>query len=207
MNKAPEICGLVLAGGRSTRMGSDKGMLNLHGLSQCSFLFRELSTICHDVYTSCRPEQDIEKQFHPLRDVVTNSGPLGGLLTAFLHRSHCAWLSVAVDMPNVNVAVLKQLIADRDPRKLATCYVNRETNQPEPLLTLWEPKALSVLVECISVRNCSLRKVLEASDVKRVLVKEQSVLCNVNVPNDVCNWKNANSKIHKSQGVLNSNSQ
>jgi molybdopterin-guanine dinucleotide biosynthesis protein A len=188
VNTTPDICGLVLAGGFSTRMGYDKGLLNLHGTSQRSFLFEELRSVCRHVYTSCRLDQSIEKELNPIHDALSASGPLGGLLAAFLHRSDCAWLTVAVDMPNVNAVVLRELTANRDPQKVATCFLNPETKMPEPLLTLWEPKAFSLVAICMSEGRTSPRQILCSHDVNVVTVKEESILCNVNDPVEVDEW-------------------
>ena len=58
MNDNNDIMGLVLAGGRSQRMGMDKGMLQYHGKPQREYLYEQLEPICSRVFLSIRPEQE-----------------------------------------------------------------------------------------------------------------------------------------------------
>src|SRR5680860_1119484 len=53
----PKIFGLVLAGGKSTRMGKDKGMIPYHGMPQREFLYHLLSRVCTETFVSIRPDQ------------------------------------------------------------------------------------------------------------------------------------------------------
>jgi molybdopterin-guanine dinucleotide biosynthesis protein A len=189
------VYGLVLAGGRSSRMGRDKGLLNFHHLPQHAFLFGELSIVCQRVFTSCRSDQQISEELNPIHDSVTSAGPLAGLLSAFEYSSDCAWLSVAVDMPNVNATVLNELIQQRDSSKLATCFFNEETQSPEPLLTLWEPTGLCTFNKWVDAGNRSPRQFLAVHDIRCVRISNPEVLINVNCPADVMRW-------HQTQSVV-----
>ena len=77
-----------------------------------------------------------------------------------------AWLTVAVDMPFVDELALERLVAGRDKTKMATCYYNRETRQPEPLLTLWESIAYNPLLSFAENGNISPREFLKTHPVK-----------------------------------------
>ena len=129
--------GLVLAGGYSTRMGTDKSLLVYNGMPQREFLFDLLKKYCDDAFVSCRKEQQVPAAFNPLFDRSDLPGPLNGILTAFQHMSS-SWLAVAVDMPFVDDRAIATLLLHRDKTKMATCYFNRDTQQPEPLLTIQE---------------------------------------------------------------------
>src|ERR1051325_10550351 len=102
MRPLPVLCGLVLAGGKSERMGSDKGLLNVHGEPMREYMLAQLRVVCTKAFTSCRLEQQIPPWMDPIIDGSFTSGPLNGLLSAFDRNPHCAWLAVAVDMPYVN---------------------------------------------------------------------------------------------------------
>lgn len=176
--------GLVLAGGYSTRMGTDKSLLVYNGRPQREFLFELLKKYCDDAFVSCRKEQQVPAVFNPLFDRFDLVGPLNGILSAFQHMSS-SWLAVAVDMPFVDDRAIGTLLLNRDKTKLATCYFNKDTQQPEPLLTIWETHAHAYLSAFAKNGNVSPREFLKTHPVRMINPPDDEILRNVNYPGDV----------------------
>ncbi len=178
--------GLVLAGGKSQRMGQDKALLDYHGMPQQEHLYQLLSECCADTFLSLRPEQD-EPPFEVsvIRDTFTGLGPMGAILSAFRQAPDSAWLVVAVDLPLVDAAVLDELIGQRNPSKVATAFHNPATDFPEPLIAIWEPRAYPVLLQFLAQGYSCPRKVLINSDMESVEIDNPIVLRNANRPEDV----------------------
>lgn len=179
-----DIFGLVLSGGKSTRMGSDKGMLVYHGKPQREYLFDLLQKYCKDVYTSCLKDHEVPERFNPLIDQYHLDSPINGILTAFKNFPDKAWLVVAVDMPNVNEKVLDLLTTNRDEQKVATCFYNPETKLPEPLLTLWEPAAYPLLLGFVKKEQVSPRDFLNMNAVNMIQPPDAGIFLNVNSPKE-----------------------
>lgn len=175
---SPSIKGLVLAGGKSLRMGSDKGQISYHGISQVDFLLNEFKSLGLDAYISCRPEQ--YEDYNRITDKFDGLGPYGAILSAFQTDPNAAWLVSACDLPLVNAAVFETLLEERDTTKLATCFYNPETDFPDPLITLWEPKGYMRMLEFLALGYSCPRKVLINSDVKVVQAANPAILKNVN---------------------------
>lgn len=175
--------GLVLAGGYSTRMGTDKSLLVYNGRPQREFLFELLKKYCDDAFVSCRKEQQVPAVFNPLFDRFDLVGPLNGILSAFQHMSS-SWLAVAVDMPFVDDRAIRTLLLNRDKTKLATCYFNKDTQQPEPLLTIWETHAHTYLSAFAKNGNVSPREFLKTHPVKMINPPDDKILRNVNYPGE-----------------------
>ncbi len=188
MHQHQNLFGLVLAGGRSRRMGQDKGLIAYHGKPQREFLFDALNGLCSAVYTSCRADQNVDEGLHPLRDVIDVQSPLNGIISAFRFAPNLAWLAVAVDLPNVTGEVLHTLVRARDLQKLATCFFDAGAHAPEPLLTIWEPAAYPLLGEHVRSGNVSPRAFLMRADVNIVHGIPSSVFRNVNNPADRDAW-------------------
>lgn len=176
--------GLVLAGGRSTRMGTDKGLIKYHDKPQREHLFHLLQEVCTVVYTSCRKGQDIPENTNPLIDRFDIPGPMNGIMSAFSHTPDTSWLIVAVDMPYVNRPALDLLLTKRDQNKVATCFYNPEIKDCEPLLTLWEPTAFPLLQEFTKKGNISPQKFLRTYDANMIEVPDLKILKNFNSPED-----------------------
>lgn len=180
----PEIYGLVLAGGKSTRMGTDKSLIAYHGKPQREYLFELLQPLCSRVFTSCHAAQDVPDAFNPITDRFGLGTPLDGILSAFQAHPACAWLTVAVDMPQVDDKALRYLLENRNHTKLATCYFNPEAAKPEPLVTLWEPSAFPLLKKGLQRGKVSPRDFLETHDVQLVQPLSVEIFRNVNYPSE-----------------------
>lgn len=182
----PAIKGLVLAGGESTRMQRDKGLLEYHGQPQRDRMYGILNNITSKAHISLRPGQSIESSNHNrIIDTYTGLGPFGAILSAFREDPNAAWLVVACDQPFLNEETLEVLIKGRNPSKLATAFHNPETDFPEPLVTLWEPSSYSRLLYFLSLGYSCPRKMLINSDIELLTLEDTTPLRNVNTPQEL----------------------
>ncbi len=181
----PGINGLVFAGGKSTRMGYDKGDIDYHGKPQREYLADILSEHTESTFISLAPESNVETDHKVIQDSFLDLGPFGGLLSAFRYDPNSAWISLACDIPLVDNDLIQDLISNRDISKIATCYYNPETDFPEPLITLWEPRAYPRLLHFLSLGYSCPRKVLINSDINMIKCKNPDQLKNVNTPDEL----------------------
>jgi len=179
--------GLVLAGGKSERMGFDKGSVNWHGSAQRFYMADMLKTFCKDVFISCRADQqsDIEAPYRGLADTFTGLGPYGGILSAFREQPDSAWLVVACDLPLLSDKTLDYLVQNRNISTVATTFRSPVSDFPEPLITIWEPKSYPVLLSFLSQGYSCPRKVLINSDTTVLTAPYPEELTNVNTPEDM----------------------
>lgn len=183
-NKA-SLYGLVLAGGKSQRMGRDKGLIDYHGKPQREFLHDLLSEICEETYFSCRTEQISElKKFKTIPDTFDDLGPFGGILSAFRQNPDAAWLVVACDLPLLDKEAITELVERQNHSKIATSFYSEETDFPEPLIAIWQPRSYSVLLQFLAQGYACPRKVLINSEIELVYPKRPEVLKNVNHPRE-----------------------
>jgi molybdopterin-guanine dinucleotide biosynthesis protein MobB len=181
------VFGLVLAGGKSTRMKKDKSRIHYHGQSQIEYCYGLLSKVCQKIFISNRDDQSMmaeHKNLPQIHDVFLNMGPLGGILSAMTAYPRAAWLVLACDLPFVTLKTLEQLISQRNPFKMATAYRSADDHWPEPLCAIYEPKGFLLAMKSIACGiNCP-RKILAQSDVEIILQGDQNVLENVNSPEE-----------------------
>ncbi|MDZ7693056.1 MAG: NTP transferase domain-containing protein [Balneolaceae bacterium] len=182
----PSLSGLVLAGGKSTRMHTDKTVLEYHGKPQRDHLYELLDDFCDDTFISCRQEQadEIPHDFKCITDSFLGMGPMGALLSAFRQNPDTAWLSVACDLPHLSRTSLQYLADHRNPSKIATAFNSPDSSFPEPLITIWEPKSYPVLLHFLSLGYSCPRKVLINSDIEILEAPDPRELKNVNRPEE-----------------------
>ncbi len=182
----PLINGLVLAGGRSTRMGADKDVMNWHGKEQRYYVADLLRPFCNEVFISCRQEQvaSIDPSYKALPDTFLNMGPTGGILSALRSQRDKAWLVVACDLPLLNEDTIRYLLTNRNGATIATTYESPHDGLPEPLITIWEPESYPLLLNFLGKGMTCPRKVLMNSETSILKPLQPQALMNVNTPED-----------------------
>ena len=181
------LSGLVLAGGKSRRMGTDKALITYHTRNQLMHTAEMMRHHCQQVYLSCRAEQQDgyrEFGFPLIADSYLEIGPLGGLLSAQKLSSETSWLVCACDLPFIDHALLHELVRQRDPFSFATSYRHNDTKTPEPLCTIYEPKSRLPLIMRHAAGNNSLRSFLQDFPIHYLSVKDPLRLQNINTPEE-----------------------
>ncbi len=149
MSSTAKLYGLVLSGGKSSRMGTDKGLISYHGIPQREYLYHLLSQVCERTFISLRPEQmeGLPPDMAVILDENKVRGPYNGLLSAHNQFPDAAWLVLACDLPLMDLTALEELIASRDPQAMATAFAKKENPLPEPMCAIWEPHAFAASMD------------------------------------------------------------
>lgn len=175
---------LILTGGKSTRMGTDKANIAYHGKPQYQFLYQTVETMGLEAFISCRDDQKEAFEGNIISDKFMGLGPYGAILSAFQTDPNAAWLVIACDLPLVQAGDLEFLKSNRNPYKLATACYNPATDFPDPLFTIWEPKAYQTLLNYLALGYSCPRKVLINSEIELVKLLKPEILTNANTPEE-----------------------
>lgn len=167
-------------------MGSPKCLLDYHGLPQYRHAAALLAPFCQKVFLSCREaQQDWFEGFSLVLDTPKfgGIGPLSGVLSAMYGSpAPPAWFVLGCDYPLLESIDVAQLIAARDPQRVATAFLNPDTEAPEPLIAIYESAARDLLLEWFGQGNQSLRIFLERNDVVLVRPDQPARLESVDRP-------------------------
>ncbi len=182
--QSPKLKALILAGGKSQRMGHDKSQIQYHGKSQESHL-QDLCLSCGlDTYISKSHDYDGNLE-NCLRDRLVNMGPLGAICTAFMKDRNTAWLVIACDMPFIDKKSINTLIESRKKGVFATSYSMSLENFPEPTFTIYEPRIYKRILEFMSLGYTCPRKVLINSEIKKIVPNNLNILRNINTQSEM----------------------
>jgi molybdenum cofactor guanylyltransferase len=184
---AAPLYGLVLAGGRSTRMQRDKAALAYHGASQLEWAIELIGPLVERAFVSVRAEQardTVRARFAQILDSGTVQGPIAGIHAAQQAHPQAAWLVLACDLPFLRRDSLEHLLRARATRRAATAYRSSHDGLPEPLCAIYEPaSAASLAAYVASGRQCP-RKFLLQTDVALIEQPDPRALDNVNTPEE-----------------------
>jgi molybdopterin-guanine dinucleotide biosynthesis protein A len=109
--KAEDVCGVILAGGKSLRMGREKALLEIHGLPMVARLAELLASLTDEILISSDNRASLESFGHPvIADLFPGQGPLAGLHAAIKHTHRPLVLLLACDLPRLHAGLLRSLI-------------------------------------------------------------------------------------------------
>lgn len=180
--------GLVLVGGHSRRMGQPKGLLEYRGRPQYQVAAALLAGFCERVFVSCRSEQAAMFTGFPLvldEDRWGDIGPMNGVLSAFFsNQLPEVWFVMGCDYPLIEAEDLEELLQARNPESLATVFVNPNTQMPEPLIGIYEPKARDFLQKWLQDGHESLRRFLQVHNTQTFVPSRPERLKSADTPKD-----------------------
>lgn len=140
------MIGVLLAGGDGRRLGGDKAWVQLGGRTLAERALEPLRAVCDTVVVSCRmgtalpPLPGVDEAWVQREDDV---GPAAGLASALREAHGRTILAVAISLPLITEAVLRDLLAVRTDGRGAV--VPSLAGRLEPLAGRWSPSALPIL--------------------------------------------------------------
>jgi molybdopterin-guanine dinucleotide biosynthesis protein A len=185
MTALAPLFGLVLAGGRSTRMQRDKAAIEYRpGETQLDAAMKLLECRVVKSFASVRADQrtDGTRARHPQivdRDGV--EGPIAGISAALAEYPDSAWLVLACDLPYLDARTLDTLIAARGPACTAIAFKSSHDGLPEPLCAIYEPGARALIDAHLAAgKNCPRKFLINAPGVELLDQPNVRALDNVN---------------------------
>ena len=179
------VYGLVVCGGKSTRMGTDKSMLNYHNQPQRYHLYEMLNELCERVFISCNKEQaaNIPDKYAVIVDdeQYGDIGPMVALLTAFDKYPNVSFLVVGCDYPYLQKEELKRLTEVSLQFNKSTSLYNVEAKLIEPLISVYQHDIKYQLEQNFKQNKYSLRMLLE--DVKAHVIEPLNYMSIISIDN------------------------
>ncbi|WP_228728189.1 molybdenum cofactor guanylyltransferase [Brevibacillus composti] len=189
-----ELAGVILAGGKSSRMGTPKELLEWRGRTLIAHLQQEIAgTGLPCLIVSNRPETLIEKgqlisgaDVEITRDLVPSAGPVSGIVTAFRMRSEEVLLMLSCDLPFAERSQLRRLIAFAGQAGSWDAVVVRAQERLHPLFALYHRRTQDHFEEALQAGQYRLMDVLQKL---RVVETPPGLIdpwaaCNVNTPEE-----------------------
>lgn len=184
------VAGLVLAGGRSRRMGSDKALLCWQGIPMLQRVCDVALQCCDRVYVLTpwpdRYQHVIPSPCITLQEHQPDRGPLVALLTG-LNQLQTTWvLLLACDLPLLRPDILREWLTLL-PKTQAFALVPHQPDQWEPLCGFYHHQSRSSLQSFIQQGGQSFQHWLSSLPAQKIAIDAQSqaMLRNCNSPNDL----------------------
>ncbi len=182
-----KITGVIIAGGKSLRMGYDKKQIEYSGKTFLDKAIELLSNITDEVIVSSNEELPID--IHIIKDEIEEAGPMGGIYTVLKNIQNDLALVIPADLPLLTEEVLQHLIKAYDQKSPACVY---EVNEHlEALVGLYRKDILPAMEQQLALGEYKLQELLEkviAQKISGDLFVQNFI--NINTPQDLDRLKN-----------------
>lgn len=162
------VSAILLAGGKSSRLGTDKAKVKLDGESvMIQAIAEKLSGLSEDIVVSTngRRYEDITIPVRWAIDVRPGAGSLMGLYSGLLSAKHDYAVAVACDMPFINIELLKYMISlPRDYDAL----LPKIGEQTEQLHSIYSKNCLPKMEKYLNSGHLKITSFMDEIDVKYV---------------------------------------
>lgn len=183
-----QISAYILAGGKSSRMGSDKGMLLLHGAVFIEHIVKALKVASVENITIVSDNAAYDfLNCNRIQDIYPNKGPVGGIFTALSYSKTKENIILSVDVPLISSDIIKWLIANKSQEKQITQV--KVLDKASPLIAIYNSAVVSVFEEHLKRDQLKLRLVIGEIPHETIDVPEEWVclLQNINTKEDYQN--------------------
>lgn len=153
------ITGIVLAGGKSSRMGEDKGLMNLNGAPMISYALNILESLTDKIIIVANQEGYEQFNYPVYKDLQPNEGPLGGIITGLSHSTtETNWI-LACDTPYITAELLTDLKVNLGERDMV---ITAFRGKSHPLISCCKKRIATELSKQLDLNNRKLTRAFEA---------------------------------------------
>lgn len=181
-----DITCLIIAGGNSTRMGFDKGFLEVDGKQMIDHVIAICSGISDNIVISANNLEYKKFGYYVIEDQHKGLGPIGGLISALDFVKTKYAITIPIDTPFLNPLVYKILFEFIDDNKLVAAEYN---GNQHPLFMMFEAEYMkSILPNIIASDKLKMRNLISEYgcfvDVENDMFSERTFL-NINRKEDI----------------------
>jgi molybdopterin-guanine dinucleotide biosynthesis protein A len=190
--KTKPINGYILAGGKSSRMGTDKGLLLFEGKAMIQYVIEQLQPIFSKlVIVSNNPEYE-KFGLEVIPDLIKDIGPAGGIYTALKHSDTQLNFMVSCDMPFITKEAIEFIIKNTNESQIVLL---ENQGKLEPLFGIYSKDCEQIWLELIEQKTIKLQKMVSYFKLKTIPVEnneifKESFFKNINTEEDFNNALN-----------------
>lgn len=185
------ITGIILAGGKSSRMGSDKGFLLLNKKPFIQHIIDALNPLVTEiVIVSNRIEYNGFK-LKRVTDYIENSGPLAGVYSGLNSSETDYNIVLSCDIPLISTEILKKLIKNSDT--ISEVIQIESEGKTMPLIALYKKECKYKFYKLLEKGERRLQYAVEQCVTKNIILdkKNSAFVANINTPKELKEIKDA----------------
>ncbi len=190
MNSKKTITGIVLAGGKSRRMSTDKALLLFKGKPFLSHVIEALMPMADEILIVSDNKKHGEFNFKRVSDTMIDAGPLSGLHAGLKHSNTELNIILSCDVPLIQTSVLEIILANNTDEN--DVIQIEEEGKSHPLIALYKKRVTPHLLVALQKGERKLSKALIGLNVKSISISKShyEALRNINTRSDLKSIEN-----------------
>ncbi len=192
MNKGENITGIILAGGKSSRMGSEKGLIIFDSKPFIQHIIDAIQPLVKEIIIVSSNSDYDTFNIKRVQDIIPDSGPIAGLHSGLMHSKTTDNLVISCDVPLVTASFLKKLLQYQEEEDHDIIQFEAK-GKTMPLIALYKKRCAKKCFELLTngeKRLCILVSALNTKTIP-VLEKEHTLVTNINTIEDLKTITNA----------------
>lgn len=153
------LYGVVLAGGKSARFGTDKAVVAYHGKAMILYALELLASLTNRVYISSSASEHAKLGFRVITDNSCNTGPIAGLQAALTVSGEHPCLVLPTDLPLLTTTIVERIAQGYQANYDAA--IARCNHQPQPLVGIYTSRCLPAIENQIALHDYKLLNLLD----------------------------------------------
>jgi molybdopterin-guanine dinucleotide biosynthesis protein A len=184
--------GYILAGGKSSRMGTDKGLLEFEGKAMIEHVIHQMKPLFEKlVIVSNNPEYE-KFGLEVIPDLIKNIGPAGGIFTALHHSDVDINFVVSCDMPFITQEAIEFVINNTNESQIVLL---ENQGKLEPLFGVYAKECESIWLQLIEQNTIKLQEMVLQFKLKTIPIENNDLFSfsffkNINTQEDFNNALN-----------------
>ncbi len=171
MSELNNITLIILAGGKSTRMGTDKALLKIQEKNLIEIVYDNLKELASEIIISTNNPDVTIPGTKTVADIYKNIGPAGGIYSALSVSNSQKNIIISVDTPFVTKTVFEYLL-NPENSKANVCIVS-ENNSLHPLIGIYSKQFTEILQKEIQKGNYKIRDIIKKTSYEIIDVYEK----------------------------------
>ncbi|MCL1936779.1 MAG: molybdenum cofactor guanylyltransferase [Candidatus Azobacteroides sp.] len=170
----------ILAGGKSSRMGEDKGLKLLHGKPMIQYVIEALIPCFPHIKISTNDLEYSVFGYEVVSDIIPEKGPMGGIYTALKNSSCDDVFIISCDMPYISETFVNSLLQQKNgSATVAVC-----NGRIQPLFGIYGKSLISLLEAKIEQNQLGMSTFLQEINATLVALNNEDGFLNINTPDD-----------------------
>ena len=179
-----KITAIILAGGKSSRMREDKGLMLFNGKAMIQHIIDTVKPLANDIIIVSNQEGYNKFGYAVYQDSIKNAGPLAGLYEGLAHSKTKKNVVLSCDVPFVNNEVIKVLIENCENTDVVICENGNKTHQ---LIGVYDKSCANFFKEELANNQRKVKLALSKLNTKTIDLNhlDNQLFKNINSKNDI----------------------
>lgn len=192
------ITAIILAGGKSSRMGRDKGLVNLNGKAMISHVLASVRHIANNIIIVANNNKYNQFGYIVYGDILKDCGPMGGIYSGLTYSTTENNLVISCDIPFISTELLGYIVKNSYDCDIAIPVHNEKL---EPLCAIYSKKCVQKLKDLLLKKELKMHDALSNFHVKQIIISPQQNFYSEKL------FQNINSKdeLKIAKGIINEN--